>query len=273
MSARLLTLAFLVAAQANADVVPAKPPLKVVMPALTLSNLADGVGQVFEEHAATQLKLAGLEVVTARDMTAILGLERQRQLLGCNEVSTTCLTELGNALGADGVVVGTLAKVGARYDLNLKLLDSGSARVLAIGARNATTEEGVLDALTELTRQLAADALRATGRAAVVVEAPRGPSRVVALIPAVVGAVCVGLGIAAWIASENSWALLSRAEVLQDGAALRDTGQTLDVLAWTGLAVGGAALASAALLFFLIPPQSAVSFAVTPWGASASLRF
>lgn len=61
------------------------------------------------EVLATHLREHGLKVMTGRDIGAVLGLERQKQLLGCMDDSTSCSAELAGALGVGALVVGTVA--------------------------------------------------------------------------------------------------------------------------------------------------------------------
>lgn len=63
----------------------------------------------------------GFAVITPADVSAVLGLERQRQLMGCAESS--CLAELGGALGVDYIVRGTVAVLGSSTAITLSLVD------------------------------------------------------------------------------------------------------------------------------------------------------
>ncbi len=65
-----------------------------------------------------------MQVITSTMMQSILGLERQKQLLGCKE-DTSCLVEVGNALGADLLVSCTLGKLGSTFLLSCSLIDLG----------------------------------------------------------------------------------------------------------------------------------------------------
>lgn len=64
------------------------------------------------------------QVVSQRDIATLLGVERQKQLLGCTEESANCLTELSGALDARYILSGTLNRIGATYQLTLQALDS-----------------------------------------------------------------------------------------------------------------------------------------------------
>src|SRR5438309_267107 len=88
-------------------------PVRIAAPGLTSVDLSEAMGGLFADHLAKQLELHGLKVTSRSEMQALLGLERQKELMGCSDESTaSCLAELAGALGADGVLTGTLGKVG-----------------------------------------------------------------------------------------------------------------------------------------------------------------
>lgn len=59
------------------------------------------MGAALTDHLARAI--TGVRVVTARDISVLLGFERQKQLLGCSD-DGMCMAELGNALGVQGVL-------------------------------------------------------------------------------------------------------------------------------------------------------------------------
>src|SRR5438309_10896318 len=73
-------------------------------------QLASSFGQLLGTELA---HASSLEVISPRDVVALLGVERERQLLGCSESS--CMAELGGMLAARYVVTGSLAKTGGIY--------------------------------------------------------------------------------------------------------------------------------------------------------------
>src|ERR1700722_7870584 len=66
-------------------------------------------------------------VLGAEDIRSMIGMQQQKQSLGCQDVS--CLAELGGALGASTLVTGTLARFGSTYLLTLQLVDVRAAKV------------------------------------------------------------------------------------------------------------------------------------------------
>ena len=86
-------------------------------------------------------------VVGADEIRAMVGVEHQKQLLGCTEVS--CLAEIGGALGAEKLVLGSLSRFGETYVLDLKLVDARTAKVLAEGSARVKEEGALPDAVTQ----------------------------------------------------------------------------------------------------------------------------
>jgi hypothetical protein len=70
----------------------------------------------------------GDHVIGSTDIASLLGFERQRSLLGCQESS--CLAELGGALGAKQLVTGSLSIIGGQYVLVLRRISTARARTL-----------------------------------------------------------------------------------------------------------------------------------------------
>ena len=97
-----------------------------------------------------QIKLVG-----AKDVTAVIGVEQQKQLLGCSD--SACLVEIGSALGASHMLNSTLGKLGSKFVLNVTLLEVSNAQALH---RDSLYLEGNEDALiggvVQLTTRLTA---------------------------------------------------------------------------------------------------------------------
>ena len=114
----------------------------------------------------------------------MLGLERQRQLLGCSE--SGCSAEILGALGSDALVMGSVAKVGARHVVNLKVVGARSAEAVSLISGSCGGEDEVISFLAESARTMAADIRKAMGRAAAV-DTPTA-SRAKVWIPPAAGA-------------------------------------------------------------------------------------
>ncbi|OGQ90350.1 MAG: hypothetical protein A2289_26390 [Deltaproteobacteria bacterium RIFOXYA12_FULL_58_15] len=71
---------------------------------------------------AAEVGRLGFEVISTADINAMLSYEKQKDLVGCEE-NTTCLAEIGGALGVDMLLGGSLGKLGDTYTLSLSLVD------------------------------------------------------------------------------------------------------------------------------------------------------
>ena len=85
----------------------------------------------------------GKQPMLSSDLAAMLGFERQRQLVGCTE--SGCMAELSAALGLPRALSGSVTVSEERYLVTLTLLDVQHAQPLA---RFADTCEKKSDALT-----------------------------------------------------------------------------------------------------------------------------
>lgn len=122
-------------------------PIRLAAPGLKALNIDANFATFVSEHFAQRLMLEGISVVAAGEVEALIGLERQRQLMGCTEDASSCLAEMADALGADGIITGTVAKLGTLYQVNLKILSSKDGRALAIVSRKAYGDEDLLELL------------------------------------------------------------------------------------------------------------------------------
>lgn len=66
------------------------------------------------------------------DIEAALGVDMQRQALGCTDVS--CAEEIGGALGVDLVLYGEVSTLGSKYNVNLSAAHTLNAVVVARGS-------------------------------------------------------------------------------------------------------------------------------------------
>ena len=92
-------------------------------------------------------KLGVFDVISRSDIQQMLNFEESKQLVGCTS-NSSCLAEIGGALGVARVVTGSVGKVGSSYVINLSLLDTKSARVIE---RESRTVQGSLDKLVDET--------------------------------------------------------------------------------------------------------------------------
>ncbi|MDP3237735.1 MAG: hypothetical protein Q8N26_33410 [Myxococcales bacterium] len=240
---------------------------KLAAPSWTAVEVSPEKAQFFALHLSSALRDRGLSVITSADIATLLGVERQKQLLGCGEDSANCMVELGSALGAQLVVTGSIAKLETTYQVNLRVLQSADGKVVAQQAVRAETQEELLvaldDAATSLARQLEP-------------KPPAGSARNVAWIPAVgAGVFAVLGGVFLGLAGASSAELdrkLVPGVMMADVVGVVREGQSREGLAWGSFAVAGAAGVTAVLMFLLgTPPPATVSLVPVNGGAVAGL--
>lgn len=266
------TLALWVALAATAD----ERPTTIALPELRTFNMDPKLESFFVEHLALQLKLQGLQVVTRRELETLLGIERQKQLLGCSDKeSGGCMAELADALGADGAVLGDMARIGNTFQVNLKIVAGRDGRTLAAFSEAANSQDAMLEVLTRAARELAEPTFRNLGRAPPAnVSVVAGPPnlRRVAWAPLAIGVLFAGAGaVGLGLAANTAGDLRAGKPVTDtDGRAAVARGQLQETLGTIGLGVGAAALALGAVFLFF-GPRAPVSVAPSASASGGSL--
>jgi hypothetical protein len=99
-------------------------------------------------------KRSGLAITSQQDIKNLLGFQREKQALACAD--TTCLSEIGGALGVDQIVTGSLGHVGETYLLDLRAIDVKHAVVLHEASRQlkTTAQDALIDAIFALSEEL-----------------------------------------------------------------------------------------------------------------------
>ena len=251
----------------------ATPVSVVVLDARALAGAEPGQAAVVAEEIASAMPSSAFKVTTAAQLTAVLGLERQRQLLGCGEESSSCAAELANALGADVVVQSTLSKVG----------DSLRCTVVFVSGRDGTALERVAvdgsagQIFERLREEVGATAAKLFTRLRPgnQLEAGKPGFRRYFWIP---GVVALGVGVAAgtmFAVEEGSWRTLnSREGRVTDPFGLAEAGRTQQTLAFVFAGTAGVALlATAAVVIFGAPTEARVVVAPVVGGGGGGLVF
>jgi hypothetical protein len=159
-------------------------------PKLAVLDLTPGAGvdaalttPIVEAITAEVQRRGYFEVLSQRDIATLLGVERQKQLIGCTEQAGSCMTELSGALGARFVLSGTLARLGEAYQLTLNALDTQKAQPLGRSTKLAKD----LDTLQLMIPYAVAEATTTP--------APAPPSRVLPITLIGVGATAIVMGL------------------------------------------------------------------------------
>jgi hypothetical protein len=156
-----LVLVALAAAPASSS------PLKLAAPTFSCVNLDEKNCTFFTDHFAGQLAETGrARVTTQSEISALIGFEQQKQLLGCSNDSTSCLAEMAGALGVDGLVIGNIARFDNDYVVNLKIMNARDGQPIAAWSKRTSGHSGLLDALAAGARQLSRKLATLQGSAA-----------------------------------------------------------------------------------------------------------
>ena len=230
-------------------------PFRIVAPPLTVTGLEPQRAKVWTDYVAAQLSRWGVNVQTEADFAAVLGAERQKQLLGCADEG--CLVELAAALDADGLLTGSVGLAEGTRIVNLRII-STQGTPLATASGSAASEPEVLETLRALADQLVGQ-LKGKVEAGRIGEQPAdldpGLSRKKAIIPAIATFVLGGVGVAGLLVAKNT------ERGIRDGTTMFATSADLQSAAYTGRtweAVGFVALsvaavaAVAAIVIFLV---------------------
>lgn len=150
------------AAEQTASAAPSAKAAKRKIAVLTL-KAGPGVDAKTAELLTDMLtdsisKLPATQVVSTKDLEATLGFEKQKALLGCSE--TSCLAEIGGALGVDKLVNGTLGKLGKSIVLTVQLIDAKKsvAERRHSSRSKGADDEGFLDLVSPAVAGLFGDA-------------------------------------------------------------------------------------------------------------------
>jgi hypothetical protein len=114
--------------------------------------------QYYSDHFAQQLSLRGLRVVTRAELAALVGLERQKELLGCAD-GTSCTAEISAALGVDGLVTGSLGIQGEELQIDIKVVATSDRPPLSVYSHRGQAK-AILDELALASWQVAVDVLK-----------------------------------------------------------------------------------------------------------------
>jgi hypothetical protein len=124
-----------------ADGTQDKRPLRIAVYDLAATDIEPRVARVFVDSLLAELrKLQRASVLSLEEVRTLLDFESQKQLMGCTESS--CLAEIAEALGADALVVGGMAKVDGRVALGLKRIDARTAEVVGDYTQQLTDANG-----------------------------------------------------------------------------------------------------------------------------------
>lgn len=246
----------------------------LALPGLNGVNLSPSETALFESLLSSELSRVGLSVLANRDIAAMLGLERQKQLLGCND-DHQCLTEVAGALGVDALLLGDVGRIGKSYTVNLRVVGAQNGKVLATHIATVATVDDVPAELRRAAGELEGQLLSA-------LRGGQRFSRLWALLPA---GVAIGGAVAAVVlhlqAATRYRELIELSgrlgtapleELTAQATTSRTQGLTAQV--WGNVAIGVAAaavVATVVTLFGASAPRVQPTAMLGPTGASFGL--
>ncbi|MEW5742753.1 MAG: hypothetical protein AB1938_27805 [Myxococcota bacterium] len=247
---------------------------KVVAPEWTGVDVKKELLTFSSASMAESLRAAGLEVVTAQDIATVLGLERQRQLLGCGDESTSCMTELANALGCDATLVVNLARFqDGGFSGIARLLSPRDGATIASAKLTGASERELLESIEAAGALLAARMLssrQAPPVQEVTSSGRRGP-RGYWWIPGAAGIVGLGVGAGLLVSARGAYDGLGESDSYAQAQQAASSGAQQQTAGFIAVGVGSACLAAAAVMFFWPEAPVAPAVAPSPGGASVSL--
>lgn len=106
----------------------ADAPVLIAVPELTPLGVSSELAQNLTAVIAAELgRYDQVRVLSNREIALLLGLERQKELLGCADDS--CVSQLAGALGAEKILSGQLGTVEQSIVFTLQLTNAKTARV------------------------------------------------------------------------------------------------------------------------------------------------
>jgi TolB-like protein len=159
---------------ACAQAAPAPKRIRVAVLEIRALGTEASRAELLSEIALTEASsMPGYEVIGKSDISAMLGFERQKKVMGCTEESS-CLAEIGGALGVDFILVGSLGRIGTLQRLDLKLVDVKKSRVRGrVGVSVQGKEEAVVAEVQKAVHDLLDRELGQRAEAAVAKAPPR----------------------------------------------------------------------------------------------------
>lgn len=216
---------------------------------------------------ALRMSETGLvRVTTPADVAAVLGMERQKQLLGCTE--SNCVAELAGALGAKALVTGELAVVGEILQLSVRVIDATSARPLFQALERHRDAASLLSAID----RLAIAAADAVGERFGLTTRPSGsPGKIVLFAGG--GALAVAGGVLLGLAKVDEVALRDGTVTTPQLAERRVADGELKQALGLGLLAGGVVASTAALIWTLAGVTAPVAIVPTHHGLAVGGHF
>jgi TolB-like protein len=226
-------------------------PLKVLVLDLRAESVSQQTGRLIRDEIAVDMgRDDRLDVLSSEDLRRVISVDAERKSIGCDESS--CLAEVGAALGARYIIHGSIGVLGSTTIVHLNLFDTEQGRSVSRETAEAKNADDLLPAVRGALARVRARMLGQPQPAATVQEAPsNGPPMMV-----IAGGGVAGLGAAVAIIGgvmmALAWPAYSNAADPKDGGVAvteREKAQTQGMIGTLVVGVGAAAaLGGGALL-------------------------
>lgn len=125
---------------------PKPRPKLAVLGVRAESGVSQGTANLLSELISTDVMHTNqYDVLTAADVATLIGVERQRQMMGCNQ-NDNCFIELGQALGTDLILDASVGTVGNLRVLAVRLYDTTKSRAVGRESITVNDESALVDA-------------------------------------------------------------------------------------------------------------------------------
>lgn len=115
-------------------------------------GLEEGQRALLSEVALTAAGASKrIETIGRSDIAAMLGFEKQKQMMGCGD-DFSCIAEVGGALGVEYMITGSVGAIGELHRVDVKLVEVRKARVAARAGE--TVSGGVEDLVAAVQRSV-----------------------------------------------------------------------------------------------------------------------
>ncbi len=128
---------------------------KVAVLPVQMEKSAKGmVPTLFDDYLLTAVQNVGdFEVIGQDDINALIGFEKQKQLVGCDDV--TCMADIGGALGVDRLVIVQIARLKEEWVSTAKLINIRQAKVESRSSDFVTGDtKALLEAVPSIVKKL-----------------------------------------------------------------------------------------------------------------------
>ncbi len=253
--------------------------ITVAVPGLSYVDVNQDKGDAVLDYFGQKLEASGrLRVITRSEVGQLLGFERQKSLAGCSDAANQCMVELSEALGAEVILVGSLARLGSSFTISLKAARPGLGVVLFSAGERFANEDLLLEWLAAQAPRLVAALTQALRPDAPPAPAPTtvaasGGLRSVAWVPfALAGALAIGAGASLLLSEGDAARLRTRTPAFSGWAeidSVASRGQLLQNVGWAlSITAVVAALAGTGLAVFGGPPPVTPTVLLSPGGGS-----